>query len=337
MNIIEVKQNWPTGYMRIDVSLGNICNYKCWYCWPGSNEGTYKWPEFNLLVKNISHVLDYYIKHTDKRKFDFNLLGGEITHWKRFIDFIKYFKEKYDCIFTLTTNASKKLEWWKEAAPYLDYVGISSHHQFCDPIHIRNVADLLYKENVLVVVKVLMDPFEWDKCLDHVEIYKKSKHRWTIRYLEIIDNNRVSYTEEQKNLMLKLRARGPNIFWFLKNNKSYVSKVSVTDNFGRTHKIKDHQIVLDRMNNFKEWECDLGIDWIAFKIDGSVSGICGNSLYANSEVLNINDTNFSEKFHPEIKPTICNQDSCWCLFETNMNKRKLSTTPNKKVIPIHAN
>jgi hypothetical protein len=44
------------------------------------------------------------------------------------------------------------------------------------------------------------------------------------------------------------------------------------------------QNFINRMNNFKGWECDLGVDWIAFKIDGSVSGICGNSLYANNEV-----------------------------------------------------
>jgi hypothetical protein len=55
------------------------------------------------------------------------------------------------------------------------------------------------------------------------------------------------------------------------------------------------------------------------------------------EQMGSNDIDFSKKFHPEIKSTICNQDACWCLFETNMNKRKLSTTPNKKVIPIHAN
>jgi len=335
MNIIEVKQNWPNGYMRVDVALGNICNYKCWYCWPGSNEGTHKWPDFDLLVKNLSHVLDYYIEHTDKRKFDFNLLGGEVTHWKRFIDFIKYFKERYDCIFTLTTNGSKKLSWWEEAAPYLDYVGISSHHEFADLVHLRNLADLLYKKNVIVVVKVLMDPYAWDKCMDAVDYYKGSEKRWTIRYLEIIETEKVNYTQEQNKIISKLRARGPNLFWFFKNNKSYRSKVTVVDDKNKTHKIKDHAIVLDRLNNFKGWECNVGIDWIAIKIDGSVSGICGNPLYGKAEILNIFDPEFNSKFHPTIKPSICETNSCWCLFESNMPKKKLNS-PNK-IIPIYAN
>jgi MoaA/NifB/PqqE/SkfB family radical SAM enzyme len=335
MNIIEVKQNWPNGYMRIHLELGNICNYKCWYCWPGSNEGTHKWPDFDLLVKNLSHVLDYYIEHTDKRKFDFNLLGGEVTHWKHFIDFIKYFKERYDCIFTLTTNGSKKLSWWEAAAPYLDYVGISSHHEFADLGHLRNLADLLYKKNVIVVVKVLMDPYAWDKCMDAVEYYKGSEKRWTIRYLEIIEIEKVNYTEAQNKIIGKLRARGPNLFWFFKNNKSYRSKVTVVDDKNKTHKIKDHEIVLDRLNNFKGWECNVGIDWIAITIDGNVSGICGNPLYGKSEILNILDPAFTNKFHPTIKPGICEINSCWCSFETNMPKKKLNSS--NKIIPIYAN
>ena len=335
MNIVEVKQNWPNGYMRIDVSLGNICNYKCWYCWPGSNDGKYKWPDFDILVKNLSHVLDYYIKHTDKRKFDFNLLGGEVIHWKRFIDFIKYFKERYDCIFTLTTNGSKKLSWWAEAAPYLDYVGISSHHEFAEPQHLRNVADLLYEKNVIVVVKVLMDPYAWGKCMDTIEYYKGSKRRWSIRYLEIIDVENVNYSTEQKDIIRNLRARSANIFWFFKNNKSYRSKVKVVDDTGTTHKIKENEILLNRYNNFKGWECNAGVDWIAFKIDGSVAGICGNPLFNQDEILNIFDVDFPNKFKPTIVPTVCQQISCWCSFETNMPKKQISL--KNKVIPIYAN
>lgn len=323
MNIIEVKNNWPAKYMRIDVAIGNICNHKCWYCWPGSNEGTYKWPDFELLVNNLSHVLDYYTTHTDKRKFDFNLLGGEVTLWPRFIDFIKYFKERYDCLFTLTSNGSRKVSWWVEAAPYLDYVGISSHHEFSDQSHLRDVADLLYIKNVIVVIKVLMDPAAWDKCMSAISYYKGSKKRWSIRYLEIIHTEKVNYTLEQKQIISKLRARSANIIWFLRNNKSYISAVKVVDDNNTIHKIKDHEIVLNRLNNFNGWQCNVGVDWIAIKIDGSVSGICGNALFGSSEIFNIFDPRFIDKFHPVIKPALCQTNGCWCLFESNMPKKSL--------------
>ena len=329
MNIKEVKQNWPEDTMRIDLTLGNFCNYKCWYCWPGCNEGNHKWPEFDLFVNNLSYLLDYYLNNTNKRKFDFHIMGGEITHWPKFFDLIEYFKSRYDCIFTLTTNGSKKLEWWDKAAPYLDYVTISSHHQFCDPYHVRDVADLLYERNVIVNTVVLMDPFAWDKCMGHIEIYKGSRRKWSIRYLEIIDQQHVQYTEEQKNILNKLRARRANLWWFLKNNKSYKSRVKVVDENNKTHKVGDQAVVLDRLNNFKGWECSVGVNWIAVKLDGTVSAICSNGLYAEGVTYNIFKEDFIEKFHPTIAPAICTRDACWCMFEANM--------PKRKVIPIHAN
>lgn len=336
MEIIEVKQNWSAEVMRIDLTLGNFCNYKCWYCWPGCNEGDKKWPDFDTFTNNLCHLLDYYKTNTNKKKFDFHIMGGEITHWPRFFDLIKFFKERYDCIFTLTTNGSKKLEWWEKAAPYLDYVSISSHHQFCDPKHVSDVADLIYKSNTIVNVIVLMDPFEWDKCIEHINIYKKSKYKWAIRYLEII-HDKVQYTEQQRKILATLRARRANLWWFFKNNKSYRSSVKVVDTNNKVHKVSDEKIILDRMNNFKGWECSVGVNWIAIKLDGTVSAICSNGLYANGETFNIFQPDFIEKFNPHIQPTICKTDACWCMFETNMPKRKITQTPNQKIIPIYAN
>jgi MoaA/NifB/PqqE/SkfB family radical SAM enzyme len=336
MQIKEVKQNWPSDTVRIDLTISNICNHKCWYCFPGFNDGSVKWPDFDLFVKNLSHLLDHYLKTTNKKKFDFHIMGGEVTHWKHFFDLIVFFKERYDCIFTLTTNASKELAWWDKASAYLDYVTISTHHEFADTIHIRNVADLLYEKNVVVNTVVLMDPFAWDKCMGIIDIYKKSRHRWSIRYLEIIEQPTVSYTLEQVSVLKKLRARGANWWWFFKNNKSYRSNVRVVDANNKTHSVSDEKVILERMNSFKGWQCNLGVDWIAVKMDGTVSGICGNGLFANSATFNIYNENFVEVFQPTIEPTICQQLNCWCMFEANSTKKQISNTHNK-VIPIYAN
>jgi MoaA/NifB/PqqE/SkfB family radical SAM enzyme len=336
MEIVEVQQNWKKDTVRIELTLSNICNYKCWYCFPGCNEGTFKWPEFDTYVKNLSYLLDYYLEHTDKKKFDFHVLGGEATHWKRFFDLIEYFKTRYNCIFTLTTNGSKSIQWWEKAAPYLDYVSISVHHEYCKPEHIKNVADFLYEKNVIVAALMLMDPFEWDKCMNVIEDLKTSKHKWSIRYVELIIQESVKYTEEQKKILSTLRARRANIWWFLKNNKSYRSKVKVFDTTGKRHKVSDEKIILERMNQFNGWECNLGVDWIAIKMDGTVSGICGNGLFDKIEKFNINDPDFTEKFKPNIVPTTCQQHECWCMFEANMSKRKVSDN-TKKIIPIYAN
>ena len=329
MNLVEVRQNWPKNLVRIDLEISNICNYKCWYCWPGSNKGNYKFPEFDLYVKNLSHLLDHYLTKNPKTKFDFHVVGGEVTHWKRFIEFISVIKEKYDCIFSLTSNGSKSLEWWKTASKYLDYVVLSSHNEYTDPAHLRDVADLLYKENVIVVVSVMMDPKAWNKCMDAVEYYKKSKRRWSIYYSEIIDQGNNIYTQEQQTILSKRDVRNSNIFYYLRNNKSYRSVTTIIDDAGKNYRVTDSQIVLDRLNNFKGWQCMVGVLWVDVKYTGDITGICGNSLYDQTQSYNIFDVDFVEKFKPVIEPTICNQDSCWCTFEAKM--------PKRKVIPIYEN
>lgn len=332
MNIVEVKQNWPDDFFRVELYISNICNYQCWYCWPGCHEGTIKWPDYNLLVTNLSHLIDHYKKTTNKKRFQIGLLGGEIIHWKRLIDFIKHFKENYDCIFTMHTNASKKLEWWKQATPYFDHVSISHHPEFSKMEHNREVADYLYSQGKIVNISVMMDPTAWDSCLDAINYYSKSKYRWSIRKQEIFHDT-IKYTPEQTEELQNLRTRGTNPLFFLLHNKTPRSKPRVVDDKNKVHKITDQYLTLNRLIDFRGWECSVGKDWLNIKNDGSIAGICSNRLYDQSVVYNIFDTDFVKKFHPQVTTTICHTKDCWCDFETNMPKKKI-TSSTTKIIPI---
>jgi MoaA/NifB/PqqE/SkfB family radical SAM enzyme len=332
MKIVEIKQNWPTNLLRVGLTLGNYCNYKCWYCWPGSNSGTDKFPDLELVIKNLSHVLDYYKKNTNKRKFDILLLGGEPTHWPKFIEFVSYFKENYNCIFTLKTNGSKSLEWWAKAAPYLDQVGISVHNEYVDREYVRNLADYLHSQNVPVNAQVMMDPNTWDECMESVEYFKGSRYRWPIRYIEIIDQ-KIKYTESQTAIIKKVRARSYNWLWFLKNNRNYRNDVTVIDENRKSKKVSENHLLINKLNVFTGWECNLGVDWLNVGSNGTIIGFCPNPVY--NEVYNLYHADFKEKFNPTIAPVVCNQPECVCVFDTNMPKRKLaSSLPIKKIIPI---
>jgi len=331
-NLIEVRQiGWADDYFRIDIMLGNVCNYKCWYCYPGCNSGNIKWPDLELLKTNLSHLLDYYVEHTPKRRFEFNMLGGEASHWPKFIEFITFLKSKYSCIINLTTNASKKMSWWESAAPHLNSVVISHHHEFSNLEHNRSIADFLYEHNVVVVTTVMMDPTAWDKCIDAVDYYKGSKRRWSIIYKEVLAPG-IEYTVDQQKLIEVGRARKSNPFWFLKNNIKHKSKTQVVDENNKVYNVNEQTLSINRMNNFSGWECSLGVNWLAVCNDGVISGLCGNGLYSTNEKFNLYDLEFKDKFHPAITSTICKQQSCSCIFELKQTKRKVS---NAQIIPIY--
>ena len=76
--IKEVINNYPSNFLRIEYMLGNVCNYKCNYCFPGCNDGNIKWPDINIVKTNLSHLLDHYVSK-GRNKFELYLVGGEPT------------------------------------------------------------------------------------------------------------------------------------------------------------------------------------------------------------------------------------------------------------------
>ena len=329
MNLIKVENGWDQKTLCIDLCLGNVCNYKCWYCFPGANEGNQKFPDYETLKNNLTHLLNHY-KSNGKEVFDISFVGGEPTHWPKLVELIKHLKENFNCLISMTTNGSKKFEYWESIAPYFDRIQMSCHHQYVEIDQFRDICDYLYKQNVVVSASVMMDPNEWDKCISMVEYLKQSNKSWTIRYAELIGHN-ITYTIEQTQVLNTHRARGPNLLWFWKNNKYYLSKVVATTEDGANIKMKDNGLLLHRLNNFYGWECSLGVNWIHITFDGTISGTCGQLLYNQQESFNIRDPLFTEKFKPVIQPVTCKQFSCTCMAETNMPKMKLSSA---KVIPI---
>jgi organic radical activating enzyme len=334
MNLISVHNNWRDEVLSIDLNLGNFCNYKCWYCWPGSNAGTHKFPNIDVIKKNISHFINYYKEHTNKKVFDIHFCGGEPTHWKDLPEFIKFLKENFNCLISMTSNGSKKIDWWKQNAKYFDRIHLSCHREFVNIIEYRDLCDYLYDQKVIVSVSVMMDPLEWNQCSDIVEYLKGSRRQWTIRYVEIIDPT-VSYTEEQKKILAKHRARGINLWFFWRHNKYYRSTVTAVDENGSKYKLQDNEILLKRLNNFYGWECSLGVNWVHISSSGVITGTCNQFLYGTDYHFNLYNPNFNEEFKPNIVPTICKKSACVCNIETVMPKKK--PTNIKRVIPIYAN
>lgn len=333
MNLVKIHNDWSDDAFKIDINIGNYCNYKCWYCWPGSNHGTHKFPDIDIITKNITHLIRYLKSTTNKKVFDVHFCGGEPSNWPKLLQFVKYLKEEFGCLISMTSNGSKKMEWWVEAAPYFDRIHLSCHHEFVDIEHFRNVNDYLYSQGVVPSTSVMMDPGAWDKCMELIDYLKKSKYRWTIRYVEIIDNL-IVYTDEQKSILARHRARKINLLWFWFHNKYSVSKVTAIDDKGKKHRMKENEILLKKLNNFYGWECSLGLNWINVSMTGDIGGTCTQTPYNEIEKFNLYDPEFTEKFKPVATSTICKQTVCNCSPEINMPKVK---TTNKKVIPIYEN
>jgi organic radical activating enzyme len=323
MSIVSVNQRWPKNKLRVELMLGNLCNYSCWYCFPGSNEGTDRWPDYKILSQNLKHLFNYY-KTIGKDIFEIHLIGGEPTLWANLGEFVKELKSDHNCIISMSSNASRTLRWWQEYGKYFDKVILSAHYEKINIPHYIDVADCLYDQKVIVTGIVLMDPANWQTCIDIVAQLKTSKRRWGIDVQEILLHNKtVEYTDEQRDVLKKHRLRRANPFWFLSNNKHTLLHTTVTHTNGISEVVKSNEIVLNKWNQFKDWDCNLGIDSIYIDSKGLLTGACGNKLYNLNYNFDLRSADFIEKFNPTLTSTICQQEHCFCQPEANLTKHKI--------------
>jgi len=341
--LIEIK-NSRNKTLRLQYELSDVCNYKCWYCFPGSNEGTTGWPDVKIVKKNLSKVIEFYFEN-DIDEIQINFLGGEPTLWKDLGELIKYISENtvYDrkkkkVRITVQTNGSRTLRWWKEFGHYFDHVIISIHHERVDLEHVVNVVETLLEKRVLALTTVPMDHTAWDKCRSMVDYLISTKKKFMVLVKPIHIHGVTTYTEEQEKYLSKSRKRSPAFLDIIRHLKKFyrIPRYTAIFDDGTKKVVKnDHYFIMKKLNRFLGWTCTIGTNFLTITREGYLSGTCKAKLYGKDDYFNINDPEMYKNFSPTLQPVICYMSECRCAGETVLSKWKVSD--QKKVIPIYEN
>jgi organic radical activating enzyme len=318
--IIKIDNNQPSNVLRIEYMLGNTCNQKCNYCFPGSNEGDVPWPDLETVKKNLSHLLDCY-KSQGKEVFNIFFVGGEPTLWDGFLPLCEFLKSKYNCILEISTNGTRGLIWWTKAGRVLDHINISVHHEYARIPKILKLADSLYAIGVFVNVDVLMDPASFDTCIENIEQLKDSIYKWPIVAKVVHYNGETRYKEDQKKYFDDPIKRYPDEDWFNETLKKPRTEVYITNNQNETITTNsDSYLTLNKLNYFKDWRCNLGVDLIKIFADGKITGNCQQIIYNSNEHPNLYQKDFVTNFNPKIQPVKCTKNICGCNGEIILKK-----------------
>ena len=329
-NIIHIKSTQKSNMLVVRWDLNNVCNFKCRYCFPGSNEGTFRSPkDLSLIIKNFNSLLDQYKTALGKDTFHLQILGGEPTVWKNLAEFIRAVKQQNNLYLSVTSNGSRTLRWWEENGHLIDNLILSFHQEFADLDHTIKVADTMYKHGKNVTVHVLMDDKCWNTCVNSINYMKKnSKYPWIIQAKEIVStiNNLVVYTLSQRKFLLGFKRR-PSLVWIIKNinllRKGYIKLYESIAEFSNRKKVRAQPgyYLATQQNQFKGWECNLGLESIYIGHTGDISGSCGQRIF-DGALYNIFDTNFEKNFKVTNTPVVCQVSRCVCQPETHITKKK---------------
>jgi MoaA/NifB/PqqE/SkfB family radical SAM enzyme len=340
--IIKIVSTQPDNILEIRWMVNNVCNYKCRYCFEGSHDGTYPTPDnIELIIANFDHVLTYYKQKLGKTRVHLKVGGGEPTLWRDLHYFIQQLKKKHDIYFTVITNGSRTLRWWKEYGHLIDNATLSFHTAEAEVDHMIAVADTLYELGTKTTVKVLMDVQHWDKSVAALDYMKaNSKHKWILLASECIEPSRGDvikivdsrkqdyYTPEQRNYVKLGLKRLPSIAWIFKNIKLFFTgEVRYFDsvayrNDGSKLRARPETYITTKSNNFKGWRCNMGLESIYIHYNGEIMSSCGEVLYG-ADRFNVFSNTLVKDFHPELKPVVCSKNICFCETETHVSKQLL--------------
>jgi organic radical activating enzyme len=294
--------------------VNNICPNTCVYCPPEIHNGS----NHNYDWDNARRFLDLLFERYPTMHFSIG--GGEPSMSPFFPELVKKIHEAGHTI-TVTSNAYKSSEYWREIGPYIKQISFSYHPEFSTEQYFNNV--LATADVTFVTARVMMLSSHWTKC---IQAYARllQHDSYVIEIVRVYDwgtrNGSDQYTEEQINWMDTVKPR------FMPYNHQHSQKPQSNNSIAAEYYFDDGTIGHSRdqiyytnrgQTNFKGYECDLGLRslWI-----GPLGQIKRGNCMAGGIIGSINEP---ESIQWPTKSIICPYNICGCSSDVNINKRRI--------------
>lgn len=300
-------------------SLHNLCNYRCSYCPPNLNNGSTD----NVSLNDIQNFYYALKPHVKDKKIVIAFSGGEPTMHPEFIEMIKFLSNQ-GCEICMTSNGSRKLDWWIEAEPYIDHLVISYHPQWCKEEKLQDVIQFL-SQTTWVNLDLMMIPEYWDQIVKFGE-YFKNKDNIAVTYLPVqqdfglASKGLINYTEDQ----IVFLKNPPNYWGTFNPSKTKLTKCRGFFGKGQKYIEIDNEIVpldykkliANDLNRFTGYECYLGQESLIIEVSGDIyNAYC----HTGGIVGNIKDT----KLNLKPQTTICKHNICACSVDIEISKKMI--------------
>ena len=291
--------------LSVDWTVANVCNYDCHYCSADANGGDWMWPDLDLVDQTLKELRNHY----KDRRFLYTLLGGELTLWKKFSDFITLLEDiTPDCGIKLLTNGKMPPSYWEREGHRYSAVQFSYHgRQTNTDEFIASVKACTCKN---INVFVMMDLLHWGKCQE--AYYKIVNECDNVRIIQAkpVDNRAtnyntslVTYTQMQIDWMKSAKHLNRNIS-VLPFQHTYAE---YTD--GSVGEIDPMQLILEGKNQWQGWHCNIGVEKIALRFDGEITRASGCDVSRKTEIGNWRNAKIIEL---PVAPVICPKEACFC-------------------------
>ena len=287
----------------VDWNIGKRCNYDCAYCPTTIHDNHSPHRNFSELNKAASFLIDYCKKI--KRDIKFTFTGGEPTVNPDFSDFLFSLKEKGVDSVTVTTNGTRKPDWYMFHKDCIRSLTVSLHYEKDWNKTLHTILQI-HKAFRLFTVNVMVHHDFYDEVVHTTQMLLKNninfrlkRIRWSEQDLYLNDDYDDSSMYDER--FIKLFESLPD---------STEDNILIDGLPGNTN-----NVVKFRQNNFFGWKCFAGIEGICIDPEGEVyRGTCKQG----GSIGNI----FSNQFFIDNNPITCYKQYCSCVSDVLFTKYK---------------
>ena len=310
-NLTSISRNTDRKTTVVEWTLGNRCTYACSYCPKVLHDGSAGWHDHKKLTDFLDICYDHYHGYLG-REVIVQYTGGEPTVYPKFKNLISYAKDR-GIMQSMISNASRTTRFWKEIVPYFDKIHLSYHGEFATPDHFIEVAKIV-EQNTDLHVNMLMIPDRFDELLGIAARIRDACPSANIQLkpLQIgFGDELYPYTETEKYVL-------DNMHRFSKHaprGNMPTGMLKITNEDGSTELTVSNKLLLEGMNKFCGWTCDIGLDTLNVDMWGEIyGGLCrvGGS-YGNI---------YTGEYTLPADPTVCNKEWCTCHLDIMVTKQK---------------
>lgn len=279
VKIVSSQMMLDPKHFLVNYSIGNLCNYDCSYCWPGSKSGTHPHREVSFHKEFIDELVSQ-IKQRGFDKLTILFTGGEPTVYKPLPELIAHFVNSYDieCNVVINTNLSAPIKYYEKLKTLASkansfFIMASFHRDHTTAEEFIPKAQKLKQLGYNVATRQVVEPHVFDYCLENVEKFKKAglflDLKIRIHPGRGLEGKRpfLNYTDEMLSTLEGLR--DPEGFDLQKDFWPYDIRLIRED---QSQKVIINEIDLfnNLAHNFTGWKCTAGMNHIGVSSDGNI-------------------------------------------------------------------
>jgi len=293
----SVKGRWNhQDTIKIEWNLGKRCNLDCAYCPDYIHDNHSPHTDIEVLKRTVA------VLNALEAPVRLSLTGGEPSVHPRIEELLDAINTSKNITWlSMTTNATRKPSWYAEQQHIVDQYVFSLHFEKDWERHLDNITEF----EMLRTNRVLVHIMAHHKHMENVRIAKRDLELIKIPYAI----RRIRWTEGNHDLFDDMRYHPDDLEW-LKNATATIWPNCLIDDLVEMHA---NDIIKLKMNNFKGWTCNAGLESLMINWDGEV-------YRATCRVGDSLGNIYNGDFNIPTEPIVCTRNWCTCEADIPLTK-----------------